>query len=57
MRKTFTSKLNQKLQKQVNYLNIYLHLILLFALISGSRSNFETELLRDILSWKRPSFS
>lgn len=32
MHKTFTSKLNQKLQKQVNYLNIYLHLILLFAL-------------------------
>lgn len=50
MRKTFTSKLNQKLQTQVNYLNIYLHLILLFALISGSRSNLETELLRDILS-------
>lgn len=45
MRKTFTSKLNQNLQKQVNYLNIYLHLILLFALISGYRSNFE--LLRD----------
>lgn len=45
MRKTFTSKLNQNLQKQVNYLNIYLDLILLFALISGYRSNFE--LLRD----------
>lgn len=50
MHKTFASKLNQKLQKQVNYLSVYLHLILLSALISGSKSNFETEPLRDTLS-------
>lgn len=49
-----TSKLNQKLQKPVNYLNISLHVIL-FALISGSRNNFE--LLKDTLSWKELSFS
>lgn len=41
MCKTFHSKLNQKLQKQVNYLNIYLHIILLFVIISGFRSKFE----------------
>lgn len=51
-----TSKQNQKLQKQVNYLNIFLHLIL-FALISGSRNKFGTELLKDTLSWKELSFS
>lgn len=44
-----TSKLKQKLQKRVNYLNISLRLIL-FALISVSRNKFETELLKDTLS-------
>lgn len=53
--KSKTTK-GDKLLNQINYLNISLHLIL-FALISGSRSNFETELLKDTLSWKEWNFS
>lgn len=57
MHKTFTSKLNQKLQKQVNYSNIYLHLICYLHLFLAQEATFETKLLRDTLTWKRLSFS